>query len=124
MRTDALVNIGSSKPSGATKTDALVASPGSATADGREQHRYSRYHPRDASPAISSVEDASRRSIGRWMTIVVTCLIEGILILGLIVAGLGVGYESHSGVGPDRPPPPAPTPAPAPPPGVQGGPFS
>jgi hypothetical protein len=46
------------------------------------------------------------------------------LIIGFIVASLGVGYEGHSAAGPDRPPIPTTTPAPAPPPGVQGGPFS
>jgi hypothetical protein len=44
------------------------------------------------------------------------------LIVGFIVSSLGVGYESHSAAGPDRPPPPTMTPAPGPPPGVRSGP--
>ena len=54
-------------------------------------------------------------SVPRAVAIIAACLIEAIMILGFVGASLGLGYESHSGFGPDRPPPPA-TPAPAPPP--------
>jgi len=54
-------------------------------------------------------------SIPRAVAMIAACLIEAIMILGFVGASLGLGYESYSGVGPDRPPPPA-TPAPAPPP--------
>jgi hypothetical protein len=54
-------------------------------------------------------------SVRRAAAIVVACLIEAIMILGFVVASLGLGYEGYSGVGPDRPRPPA-MPAPAHPP--------
>jgi hypothetical protein len=44
---------------------------------------------------------------------VFACLIEAILVLGFVVASLGLGHESYPAAGPDRPPPP-PTPAPVP----------
>lgn len=47
-------------------------------------------------------------------TIVLAGLIEAILILGFVVASLGIGHESHSEAGPDRPPLTMPGPAPAP----------
>jgi hypothetical protein len=94
MSTDSWVNAGPSMPSGATTRRALAAPP--------------RYR---ASPPTSG----TARFIRRGAAIVVACLIEAVLILGFVVASLGLGYESHSGVGPGRPPPV--TPAPAPPPG-------
>jgi hypothetical protein len=57
-------------------------------------------------------------SVPRAVAIVAACLIEAIMILGFVGASLGLGYESYSGMGPDRPPPPV-TPAPAPPPEPQ-----
>jgi hypothetical protein len=104
MRTESLVNAGS-----------LVTS-GSSTTDGGEQHRYPRYDALDAFPAISPAKDTSARSIRCGAAIFVACLIEAILILGFVVASLGLGYEGRSSVGPDRPPPPPLRPAPAPPP--------
>jgi hypothetical protein len=121
--TDTLVEVGSSVPSGGTKKVATVAFRDSSTTHGAEQHRYPRYHTPDPSPAVSAGDGASA-TIRLGATIVVACLIEGILILGLIVASLGVGYRGDPGTGPDRPPRPIVTPAPAPPPGVQAGPFS
>jgi hypothetical protein len=67
-------------------------------------------------PAIMSARSGRGvRSIRHRATFVVACLIEAILILGFVVASLGLGYEGYPGAGPDRPPPP-PAPAPAPPP--------
>ena len=108
MSTDSWVNARSSMGSGATTMRALAVSQSSSTFDMGEQRRDPRYR---ASPSTSG----TARFIRRGATVVVASLIEAILILGFVVASLGLGYESHSGVGPGRPPPV--TPAPAPPPG-------
>jgi hypothetical protein len=74
-----------------------------------------------AVPAIvpSRIGTGSRAgSVPRAVAIIAACLIEAIMILGFVGASLGLGNETYSGVGPDRPPPPA-TPAPAPPPEPQ-----
>ncbi len=69
-------------------------------------------------PAIYPRRIGTRSRAGwvpRAVAIVAACLIEAIMILGFVCASLGLGYESYSGMGPDRPSPPA-TPAAAPPP--------
>jgi hypothetical protein len=85
-----------------------MATQTSSTIDMGERRRGARHR---ATPSKSG----TARLVGRGAAIVVACLIEAVLILGFVVASLGLGYESHSGVGPGRPPPM--TPAPAPPPG-------
>ena len=109
MSRDSWVNARPSMPSDATTRRALIASQSSSTIDMGERGRGARYR---ASPSKSG----TARFIGRGAAIVVVCLIEAVLILGFVVASLGFGYESHSVVGPGRPPPI--TPAPAPPPGL------
>lgn len=112
MSTNWWVNARSSMPSGAATRRALVASQSSSTIDMGEQRRDPWYRP---SPSTNG----TARSIRRGATVVVASLIEAILILGFVVASLGLGHESHSGAGPDRPPPLTPAPAPPPdPPGI------
>jgi hypothetical protein len=52
----------------------------------------------------------------RVATIAAALIVESILILGVVIASLGLGYEGQTRVGPDRPTTPVTTPAPAPPP--------
>ncbi len=66
--------------------------------------------------AITLAAGDKARSTRIAAAIVLACLIEAILILSYVVASLGLGYESYSGLGPDRPPPAPLMPAPAPPP--------
>jgi hypothetical protein len=49
-------------------------------------------------------------SIGRIVSITSASLVVAIVIVGFVVAGLGLGLDGHAGIGPDRPPPPATTP--------------
>jgi len=116
MSTDSMANAGSPMTSGVTKGRALVNSHGSSRINGDKRHRNPGAHAWDESLAMTPAKSARAGSIRRGATIVFACLIEAILVLGFVVASLGVGYESHSRLGPDRPPPPPLTPAPAPPP--------
>jgi hypothetical protein len=59
-------------------------------------------------------------SNGSVVKVAGACLIEAILILGLVTAGLGLGDDSRSRTGPDRPRPPAMTPPQALPPSRPG----
>jgi hypothetical protein len=115
MSTDLLVTAGSSITSGVTERWTTVAFQSSSTIDIGGQHRYPRYQARDETPGMTPATTTTARSIRRGAVIVAACLVEAILILGFVVASLGLGYESHSGVGPDQRPPPV-RPAPPPPP--------
>jgi hypothetical protein len=116
MSTDSMVNVGSSMTSGVTKRRALVTSHGSSRIHGDERHRNTGADAWDEPLAMTPAKSAKARSIRRGAAIVVACLIAAIMVLGFVVASLGLGNESHSGAGPDRPPPPSLLPAPAPPP--------
>jgi hypothetical protein len=60
-------------------------------------------------------------SAGQAVTVAAAFLFEAILIMGIVVATLGLGFESQTRVGPDRPPAPmAPAPGPPAPPTVIG----
>jgi hypothetical protein len=110
MSTDSLGNAAALMTSRATN--------GSSTIESGERHPYPRYDALDAFPALCPSKGASARLSRRGAAIVVACLIEAALILGFVVASLGLGYESYSVVAPGRPPPMTPAPAPPPPPPV------
>jgi hypothetical protein len=50
--------------------------------------------------AKATLKRARGASIGRVVMIAAACLVEAILILGFVVASLGLGYEGQPGVSP------------------------
>ena len=50
--------------------------------------------------AKATFSRARGASIGRLVMVAGVCLVETILILGFVLASMGVGYEGQPGVGP------------------------
>jgi hypothetical protein len=65
-------------------------------------------------PAGSGHGGVDARVLGRLLVVVIAVLVELLLVMGLVLGSLGVGYEGEQGVGPGRLPQPLlPTPGPS-----------
>jgi hypothetical protein len=74
----------------------------------------------DSRATRSLVTGTGALSARRAAVVVAACLLEAVVVLGFVVASLGIGAEDQYGIGPDRPPPPT-TPKPESPPDQRPG---